>query len=420
MAIELHIKLRKNQKELWDKLKRFNVIVCHRRFGKTFFAMARLVEQAVQNKHDHSLYAYIAPTFTQAKRIAFLYLVQFTQDIPGIIINKSELSATFPSGAVIKLLGAEQADSLRGIFLDGLVMDETALISSQAWSLVLAPTLIDRTGWAMFIGTPATRMNLFYEQWTLAEHDPDYMRALYTAEDTDIISPAELARLRRTLRPAEYDQEMLCSWDGAVLGSYYRDAIKKLIDEQRYTSVDYDSSYPVYAALDLGYSDLSVWAVFQKVGNRVHIIDCVAFEQTAIPDQCAVMRQREWCPSQIILPHDALHHDVSTGVTRAHIYQRLGFTTIQAPADKRVHDGIELVHELLPRVWLDDKRCNVLLEALIAYRANFDPIKAVHTTKPVHDWASHYCDAVRYLALGVELVGEWGNYNMEALDRGII
>ena len=98
----------------------------------------------------------------------------------------------------------------------------------------------------------------------------------------------------------------------------------------------------------------------------------------------------------------------------------MGFTTVQAPADKRIHDGIELVHDLLPRVWMDESRCNVLLEALIAYRANFDPIKAVHTTKPVHDWSSHYCDAVRYMALGIDLVGEWGNYNLEVLDRGII
>jgi hypothetical protein len=317
-----------------------------------------------------------------------------------------------------QLLGAEQADSLRGIFLDGLVMDETALISSQAWAMVLMPTLIDRNGWALFIGTPMTRMNLFYEQWSLAEHEPDYFRALYTAEDTSIIPPDELKRLRRTMRPAEFDQEMMCSWDGAVLGSYYRDAIKQLIDDNRYTSVLHDKTLPVYAALDLGYSDLTVWTVFQKPGNACNVIDCVAFQQTAIPDQVSHMRSLAHMPSQIILPHDSLQHSQQTGKTREQLFQQLGLITVQCPKHD-IHDGIEAVHDLLPRMQIDTG-CQVLLEALIAYRANFDPLKNVHTIKPVHDWSSHYCDSVRYMAMAYDLVGEWTRLDYGAMNRGII
>ncbi len=386
--------------------------------GKTYFAILRLIWCALHNPYKLSHYFYIAPTHVQAKRIAFEMLISFVQDIPGSEINRSELSVTFHNNATIKLLGAEQADSLRGIFADGIVIDETALISSQAWSLVLAPTLVDRLGWVIFIGTPMTRMNLFYEQYALAEHEPEYYRCVYTVEDTDIIPKSEIIRLKRTLKPAEFEQELMCSWDGAVLGSYYRDPIKKLIDDGRFGIYDHDKTLPVYAALDLGYGDLTVWGIFQKSGNRINIIDCVAFEQTSIPDQVTEIRKLAHCPTALLLPHDAEVHGLATGKTRTEVFQQLGFACTVVPL-AQVADGIEMVHDLLATVCIDE-RCKVLLEALIAYRANFDPIKQVHTIKPVHDWSSHYCDMVRYMAAGEGLLGEWIAIDYRRYNRGIV
>lgn len=401
---------------------RFCVFVCHRRMGKTWFSIMRLVYCALHDTTGSGRYAYIAPTFTQAKRISFDMLCSFVAGLPGVIVNRSELSASFSNGSKITLLGAEQADTLRGIYLSGLVLDETALVSSSAWAQVLLPTLLDRSpdSWAIFIGTPLGRLNLFYEQWEQAADNDNYFRAMYKASETGLIPDSELAMMKRSMRPAEYDQELEVSWDGAVLGSYWGPAVKQLIDDGRYTSIKYDNTLPVYAALDLGYGDTMVWLMFQKVGNVVHVIDVVSFEQTSIPEQVPVIKALPHCPEALLVPHDAGNHDLTSGITREEAFNKLGMTTIRVPK-LAIHDQIEQVHDLLPRLYIDDGgACQILIEALIAYRANFDPVKRVHTIKPVHDWSSHYASATCYLAGGLELVGEWQPIDYRRINNGIV
>lgn len=397
--------------------KRFSVLVCHRRLGKTWFALIWLVYQAIQDTTGSGRYAYIAPTYAQAKKVSWDLLLSFVGTLPGIAVNRSELSVTFDNGSRIFLLGAEQADNLRGIYLSALVMDETALVSSAAWATVLLPTLADRRGKAVFIGTPLGRLNLFYEQWEQGQTDPEYFTAMYKASETGIIPDDELRLMKRSMRLAEYDQELEVSWDGAVLGSYWGPLVKQLIDDNRYLPTDYDNTLPVYAALDLGYGDTMVWLMFQKVGTRIHIIDVVAFEQTSIPDQVPKIKALPHCPEQILVPHDAGNHDLTNGQTREEAFNKLGMVTIRVPK-MAIHDQVSLASDTLPRVYIDDTRCKILVEALIAYRANFDPVKRVYTVKPVHDWSSHYASAFCYLCAGLDLVGEWGHIEYGSLYSG--
>jgi len=142
------------QKTIHNDLKRWNVLVCHRRFGKTVFAINELLKGAMMSRLNNPRFAYLAPTYKQAKSIAWDYLKEYSRPIPGIKINESELRIDYPNGARIQLYGCDSPDALRGIYLDGAILDEYAQMPRNLFGEVIRPALSDRTGWAIFIGTP--------------------------------------------------------------------------------------------------------------------------------------------------------------------------------------------------------------------------------------------------------------------------
>ncbi len=157
----------KYQEIMHRLFKRFTVAVCHRRFGKTVFSVNHGLHYALRNRrlHPPPRYAYIAPFLNQAKTIGWDYLLYHTRDIPGIKkgINKSELSIRLPhNGAVFRLYGADNANALRGGYLDGAMIDEVADFKPGVWSTIIRPMLAEYKGWGLFTGTPRG-INEFYE-----------------------------------------------------------------------------------------------------------------------------------------------------------------------------------------------------------------------------------------------------------------
>ena len=134
-------KPRELQALLHDRLERFNVLVCHRRFGKTVFAINEMIRLALTVDKDRPRAAYMCPLFKQAKQVAWDMVKHYSRVIPGVIFNESELRADYPNGGRLQLFGADNADALRGIYLDGVVLDEYAQMSPRAWSEVLRPAL---------------------------------------------------------------------------------------------------------------------------------------------------------------------------------------------------------------------------------------------------------------------------------------
>ena len=133
---------------------RFCVLLCHRRFGKTVAAVNDLVRQALRvGRHDWRA-AYAAPFLGQAKAVAWDYCKQFAGAVPGTRFLESELVCVLPTGGRIRLLGTENAQALRGLYLDDLVLDEPADMPREVWTQVLRPMLADRQGRALFCGTP--------------------------------------------------------------------------------------------------------------------------------------------------------------------------------------------------------------------------------------------------------------------------
>jgi len=214
VRVDLGVEPRRWQNECWRNMQRFSVVVVHRRGGKTVLAILRLVLMALQCNLERPRYAYLAPELKQAKAVAWDYLKAFALKIPGARTNEGELWVELPNGARIRLYGADNPDSLRGLYLDGVVLDEVAQMKPFLWGEIITPALADRGGWALFIGTPKG-MNLFSDLYFKALDLPDWYAACFTVEDTGALPETELAVMRETMSPQQWRQEMLCDFSAS-------------------------------------------------------------------------------------------------------------------------------------------------------------------------------------------------------------
>ena len=137
---------------LHDRTERWAICVAHRRAGKTVACVNELIRAALLHTGKEPRFAYVAPTFSQAKDVAWNYLCEFTQGIPGASRHETELRVDLPNGSRVRLYGSDNFDRLRGVYLDGIVLDEYGDVEPRAWSEVIRPALSDRKGWAIFIG----------------------------------------------------------------------------------------------------------------------------------------------------------------------------------------------------------------------------------------------------------------------------
>ena len=195
--------------------KRWGVIVCHRRAGKSVLAVMQLIDRACRCERPNGRYAYIAPFLKQAKAIAWTYLKQYALKIPGTVVNEGELRVTLPNGAEIRIYGADNADSLRGIYLDGVVLDEVSQLSQELWDSVLRPALADRGGWALLMGTPAG-INLLSELFFKARNNEQWYSGLYGCYDTQALPDAEVADLKADMTESAFAREFLCDFNASV------------------------------------------------------------------------------------------------------------------------------------------------------------------------------------------------------------
>ncbi len=214
VLIDLGFKPRTWQAVVLASLRRFSVIVAHRRSGKTELVVAKQIDAALRSPRPDARFGYVAPLYKMAKGIAWDRYKAYARQLPGTVVNESELSITFANGARIRLFGADNPDSLRGLGFDGLVIDEVSQMELRLWGEILLPTLADRNGWCIFIGTPAG-INLLSALYYKALDDPAWFAARYDVHQTGALSPAALVQIQRESTDAQFRQEMLCDF-GAV------------------------------------------------------------------------------------------------------------------------------------------------------------------------------------------------------------
>jgi phage terminase large subunit len=391
------------QWELHGRVRRWNALISHRRFGKTVFALNHAIRALLTADRPRPQIAYVAPYRHQAKSVAWDYALHYTGPIPGRSLNVAELRVDLPGDRRLYLLGADNANALRGLYLDGVIMDDYAYMAPSAWEAVLRPTLIDRKGWAMFIGTPFGRNHFteLYDRWRAREQagDPETVTAFYPASRTDVLDPADLARERAEMSPGLYAQEYECNPDSALEGTYYAQELDRAATDGRIGRVPLERSVRVDTWWDLGFDDATAIVFTQLVGREIHVIDYYEASGEALSHYARVCAEKPYVYGAHHLPHDAAAHELSTATTRADTLRALGLRPLEVLEATRVEDGIEATRVVLERCWIDEAKCYRLLQALRAYRKKWNDKRRVFEGHPLHDWASHGADALRLMAM---------------------
>jgi hypothetical protein len=390
---------REHQVTLHDALDnhRFVVGVMHRRFGKTVAAINQLVKRAIECNLEDPRYAYVAPTYTQAKRIAFDYLVKYTRPL-GASVNIAELRVDF-WGRRISLHGADNPDSLRGTYYDGVVLDEVGDMNPKVWNEVLRPALTDRLGWALFIGTPKGN-NHFREFADRAKETEGWAYLEFKASQTNIIPQSELKSSQLEMGEDKYRQEFECDFNSAVEGSYFGKLINDLEKLGRISDFPRDDLCRSFAAWDLGMGDSTTIWIAQLAGKEIRLLDCIENHGVGLDWYVNWLRDNKYENFQQILPHDVQVRELGTGKSRKEVLEEAGLQITVCPR-LSIPDGIQAVRRLLPRCWFHPNTKNGL-NALRNYRREHDEKRNVFYEKPLHDWSSHYADAFRYLAIGLD------------------
>lgn len=393
------------QNKLIESLKRFTVFVCHRRFGKSTLMVNLLLRWAVTARRERWKGAYIAPFYRQAKMIAWDYLKHYGERIPGIHFDNAELTCITPNGSKIHLLGADNEQSLRGPYWDSVIFDEYAQIRPNAWPEIIRPALVDRKGWAIFIGTPKGK-NHFWDLWNAVKEKDlkDWSRVMFKASETDILDKEELENARKIMAPEEYEQEFECSWEAALVGSYYGPLVLDLVNEGGIGDVHHDPNYPVHTAWDLGVDDETVIWFFQLTpGGEIRIIDYEHGSNASLEIWISVIKNKKYIYGSHLGPHDINVRDYSTGKERINFARAMGIQFSMVPRHN-VADGIQAVRSILPMCRFDQMKCHHGIEALKSYRKEYSQRLSVYRDRPYHDWASNPADAFRTLAMGLEII----------------
>jgi phage terminase large subunit len=404
-SVTIPYKPRPWAKAFHETQKRWIVLVLHRRAGKTTAALNHLQRDAL--KIPNSRWAYIAPTYKQAKNIAWDLAKFYARVIPGIEFNEVELTIKYPNGSRLTLYGADNPDSLRGIGLWGVVFDEYSQQPSNIFTEIIRPALADHQGYAIWIGTPKGK-NEFYRLYAGldTEGNPrkdldDWQRLLLTVEDTQIIPQEELESARASMTADEFEQEWYCSFEASVRGAYYAREIAEARRKGRIKYVPYDPALPVHVVLDLGLGQALAAGFYQRIAQEMRMIDYwEGSNKDGIPTAVKAIKDKPYVYGTVFLPHDAEHTEQGSEKTRLQTFKDLWpGVTVQIIPRLHVDDGIHKGKLMFARLWIDENNCQQFLDYISQYRQEWDENRGMFKEKPYHDFTSHAADVHRYAAV---------------------
>ena len=401
LDVELDYKPRDVFEDFHERSQRWAVIVAHRRCGKTVACINDLIYKALIDGKEDGRYAYLAPYYAQAKSIAFDYLMKFSEPVRANH-NVSELWVELINGARIRLFGADNADSLRGLYLDGVVLDEFADMKPSLWGAVLRPLLSDRRGWATFIGTPKGH-NQFWDIYNNATKDDSWYVKTLRASQTGLIPQEELDDARKMQTQDQYLAEWECDFESAIIGAFYGKEMRQLTDQGRILDIEYDPMFPVHTAWDLGYSDDTAIWWFQVVHGEIRMLDYHSSNGQPVAFYAGIIQSREkergYVYGTHYLPHDARAKTLASNKSIIEqLSDKIPLKYLKIVPSLSLQDGIQATRLALTRAWFDHK-CEDGIECLRQYQREYDEDKKVFRDKPRHDWTSHGADAFRMLSI---------------------
>lgn len=413
MNVETRIKLNKFQPRpyqlgLFDAIEtkgfRRALLIWPRRAGKDIAAFNLCIRAAL--RRPQVIY-YIFPTYAQGKKVIFDSITNSGQRIldyiPSELItstNTQELKIRFKNGSLFQVVGSDNFDSLMGTNPQLCIFSEYALQDPRAYQYI-RPILTANDGKAIFLSTPRGKNHLF-ELYEIARHSEDWFCQKLTVEDTDHISLHEIEKERALGEMSDdmIQQEYYTSFTMGVEGSYYAKYLDQMRTQGRIGDVPWEAGFKVHTAWDIGVRDQTSIIFFQVIGQTVRIIDCYEKNKEGLEHYVKVIESKPYSYAKHICPHDMGVMEFGSGITRMEKARQLGIKFTMAN-DVTIMDGIESVRSSLNKIWIDVKQCAPLIKALENYRQEFDAKRKVYKSQPLHDWSSHYADAMRYLCVSL-------------------
>lgn len=401
-----------------ETLKRWRVLIIHRRFGKTVGLLNHLIKQATTDpevlvkgrkvEYDDSkmkewrstprLFAYIAPFYTQAKSIAWDLLKYYSAPIPGIVINESELRIDYPGGGRIRLFGSDNPNALRGMKFWEVALDEFSDHSPIAWQEVISPACFDLQAPITFAGTIKGKDHL-YALWEKNKTSDDWYTLYLPASVSKVLKPEFLEREKEVMSEAkfaqEYELEPYASIEGAIFGK----EMEWLRKENRIVPLQYEELADVDTYWDLGINDYLVVFFMQKVGQEHRLIDCYFTHNTSLGEVTKVLAGKGYTYGTHYLPHDAKQRESILGMSREDFLKgKLQGMIEVVPRVKKKEDAIQSVRLHYKKLWIHSG-LDTAIEALHHYSMEFDEERRVWKNVPLHDWTSHFADCLESWAI---------------------
>jgi phage terminase large subunit len=322
--------------------------------------------------------------------------------------RNNEMFIRFKNGSSWQLVGSDNYDTLVGPSPIGIVYSEWALGNPQAWGY-LRVALAENNGWAVFITTPRGK-NHAHTMLEYAKKSEGWFTQILTVDDTghidkDILAN-ELKEMQSMYGPdagrALFRQEYYCNFEASVVGSYYGDLMEEAA-KKRIGPVPPTPMAPTVTGWDIGIGDSTAIWFMQMIGREPRLIDYYETNGKGLDHYVKVIKDKDYNYSRHYLPHDAGHKSNQTGKSYDEQMVEMGMpkSLITVLARSDVDAGIQQVRQLLPVAWFDKERCTRGIECLTSYRRKWDERNKVYSTAPLHDFASHGADAMRYLAVGI-------------------
>lgn len=411
---------------------RWIALFIHRRGGKTTAAINHLQRDALQNPETR--YAYIAPLRVQAKRVVWGMLKFYARDIPGVKFNESELTATYPNGSEIIVLGANNPDSLRGIGLWGAILDEYAQMSPILFTEIVSKCLADHQGYCIFAGTPKGRGH-FYRVYQAAQANPDSWSLIYQTIDESLENETGevIDNLRQSLEDDkqlveqgaltedEFLQEWYLSFEAALKGAVYAKEISAARKQKRVRTVPYDPKYPVFTVWDLGIQKKGgamAIGFYQHIAGTMRMIDYYENTGVGMSHYIKYLKDKPYVYGKHFAPHDINQKELISGKTRLEGAAKLGIEFEVIPR-VGLEDGIDLGRALWHTILIDKEKCEVFMDLVGAYQYNFNENLGINSKEPVRNFASHAADVHRYAAVVEDQMYVDKEEDMEDIDDDV-
>lgn len=410
------------QRNAWNYLVNGGKRACliwHRRAGKDDLALNWACVAAHQRIGE---YWHMLPEASQARKAIWDAVSPHTgvrrvdQAFPRDLREKTredEMVIRFKCGSLWRVVGSDNYNSLIGSTPVGIVFSEWALADPNAWAF-LRPILMENRGWAIFITTPRGA-NHARRTYDLARKDEDWFAESLTVDDTGIFTAEQLqAELREYMHEygeeegrALYEQEYNCSFEAALIGSFYGSYLNRASranPKRIVANIPIDRAVPVNTSWDLGVSDSTAIWFIQVVGKEFRLVDYHEGAGVGLDDYAKVLQakqqERGWLYGKHYFPHDIMVRELGNkGLSREDTLKGLGIKATVVPQHS-VMDGINATRRMLDATWIDETRCERGLNCLRNYRRLWDDKLKMFRDNALHDWASHGADALRIFAAG--------------------